>query len=274
MCPGSRQGLRYAPHARDLGRPDRGGNGVLHRRRALAPLMRKFVREQSLSLFFLAIFLVALSARRSPAGTSTTRRRRPTARARSRCFRYVTGSDFGNAVMENWQSEYLQFLLFMLATVWLLQRGSPESKPLHKAGRESARRAEDRPPRRQRLAAVGARRRHAHRALLELAADRDGDHLRRLMVRAIGDWLDRLQRRPGGSRGGDASAGGATLAPPRSGRARSRTGSPSSSRSAPSRSSPSTCASAGRPSRSRSATRTRPPGSRAEPSCGVRPTPA
>jgi hypothetical protein len=41
--------------------------------------------------------------------------------------------------MENWQSEYLQFMLFMLATVWFLQRGSPESKELDKAGRESER---------------------------------------------------------------------------------------------------------------------------------------
>jgi hypothetical protein len=39
--------------------------------------------------------------------------------------------------MENWQSEYLQFALFALATVWLLQRGSPESKELDKAGTES-----------------------------------------------------------------------------------------------------------------------------------------
>ena len=39
--------------------------------------------------------------------------------------------------MENWQSEYLQFTLFILLTVWLLQRGSPESKELDKAGRES-----------------------------------------------------------------------------------------------------------------------------------------
>jgi hypothetical protein len=36
--------------------------------------------------------------------------------------------------MENWQSEYLQFTQFMLATVWLLQRGSPESKQLDAAG--------------------------------------------------------------------------------------------------------------------------------------------
>jgi hypothetical protein len=51
--------------------------------------------------------------------------------------RYLTSSDFGQAAMENWQSEYLQFSLFIFGTVWLLQRGSPESKELDKAGRES-----------------------------------------------------------------------------------------------------------------------------------------
>jgi len=40
-------------------------------------------------------------------------------------------------VAENWQSEYLQFALYILATVHLVQRGSPESKPLGQAGRES-----------------------------------------------------------------------------------------------------------------------------------------
>ena len=51
--------------------------------------------------------------------------------------RYVVSSDYGSAVMENWQSEYLQFTLMILLTVWLLQKGSPESKPLDQAGRES-----------------------------------------------------------------------------------------------------------------------------------------
>jgi hypothetical protein len=51
--------------------------------------------------------------------------------------RYITSSDFWVDVLENWQSEYLQFTLFVVATVWLLQRGSPESKELDKAGRES-----------------------------------------------------------------------------------------------------------------------------------------
>jgi hypothetical protein len=51
--------------------------------------------------------------------------------------RYLTSSHFGQAVTENWQSEYLQFTLFIMATIWLLQRGSTESKELDKAGRES-----------------------------------------------------------------------------------------------------------------------------------------
>src|SRR5688500_14494340 len=48
--------------------------------------------------------------------------------------RYVTSSEFWVDVMENWQSEYLQFTLFIYLTVWLVQRGSPESKPLDDAG--------------------------------------------------------------------------------------------------------------------------------------------
>src|SRR3954454_25356608 len=52
-------------------------------------------------------------------------------------WRYVRSSDFGVDVLENWQSEYLQFSLFILGTVWLIQRGSPESKEPDKAGLES-----------------------------------------------------------------------------------------------------------------------------------------
>jgi hypothetical protein len=50
---------------------------------------------------------------------------------------YITTPDFWERTLQNWQSEYLQFTLFVLLTVWLLQRGSPESKELDKAGPES-----------------------------------------------------------------------------------------------------------------------------------------
>ncbi|HEY8305534.1 MAG TPA: DUF6766 family protein [Lapillicoccus sp.] len=49
---------------------------------------------------------------------------------------YVTSSQFAVDVAENWQSEYLQFFLYIVLTVWLVQRGSPESKPVEDAGGE------------------------------------------------------------------------------------------------------------------------------------------
>jgi hypothetical protein len=101
--------------------------------------MRKFLREQSLSIFFLLIFLAALVGQAIAGWHLHNEEAAAHGGEQISLLRYVTGSDFGNAVMENWQSEYLQFLLFMLATVWLLQRGSPESKPLDRAGREGAR---------------------------------------------------------------------------------------------------------------------------------------
>ncbi|MER7350588.1 DUF6766 family protein [Streptomyces aurantiacus] len=47
---------------------------------------------------------------------------------------YLLSTDFAVDVTENWQSEYLQFFLYIYATVWLLQRGSPESKEIGRAG--------------------------------------------------------------------------------------------------------------------------------------------
>jgi hypothetical protein len=99
--------------------------------------MRSWIRDNSLSLFFLVIFLAALVGQ-AIAGHALHNDDAIAHHSSTMSFwRYIVSSDFGNAVMENWQSEYLQFMLFMLATVWLLQRGSPESKELDKPGRES-----------------------------------------------------------------------------------------------------------------------------------------
>jgi hypothetical protein len=99
--------------------------------------VRKFLREQSLSIFFLVIFLAALVGQ-SIAGHNLYNEDQLTHGESAISYgSYLASSSFGQAVTENWQSEYLQFTLMMLATVWLLQRGSPESKELHRAGRES-----------------------------------------------------------------------------------------------------------------------------------------
>ena len=98
---------------------------------------RRFLRENSLSLFFLVIFLAALSGQAIAGHSLFNQEQLSHGEAPISLWRYLSSSSFGQAVMENWQSEYLQFALFALATVWLLQRGSPESKELDKAGRET-----------------------------------------------------------------------------------------------------------------------------------------
>jgi hypothetical protein len=100
--------------------------------------MRRFVRENSLSLFFGLIFLAALTGQAFAGHADYNAQQVADGLATVSLGRYLTSSSFAVDVAENWQSEYLQFLLYILATVWLLQRGSPESKSLDQAGTESA----------------------------------------------------------------------------------------------------------------------------------------
>jgi hypothetical protein len=99
--------------------------------------MRRWVRDNSLSLFFLVLFLAALVGQAIAGHILHNEDAMAHHDETMSLWRYIRSSDFGNAVMENWQSEYLQFLLFMLATVWLIQRGSPESKEPSETGQES-----------------------------------------------------------------------------------------------------------------------------------------
>jgi hypothetical protein len=99
--------------------------------------VKRFLHDNSLSLFFGALFLVSIGGQ-SVAGQRAFNAEQvahgdpPVSWAR-----YLVSSDFGQAVVENWQSEFLQFAVFIIAAVWLLQRGSNESKELDQAGPES-----------------------------------------------------------------------------------------------------------------------------------------
>jgi hypothetical protein len=96
--------------------------------------MRRALREQSLSLVFGGLFLAALAGQ-AYAGwhdynnleTWHAQMAGDTPETLS-LGRYITSSSFAQAVTENWQSEYLQFTLFILLTVWFIQKGSTESK--------------------------------------------------------------------------------------------------------------------------------------------------
>ena len=99
--------------------------------------MRRVLRDNGLGIFFGAIFLAALIGQALVGHADFNHLQHQHHDDPISLGRYVLSSDYGSDVLENWQSEYLQFTLFILATVWLLQRGSPESKELDKAGLES-----------------------------------------------------------------------------------------------------------------------------------------
>jgi hypothetical protein len=97
----------------------------------------RFLRFNSLSIVFLGLFFAALVGQAFAGHADFNEEQDRHGDPRISLVRYLVSSEFGGAVMENWQSEYLQFTLFVLLTVWLVQRGSPESKPLDSAGLES-----------------------------------------------------------------------------------------------------------------------------------------
>ncbi|UIX32385.1 DUF6766 family protein [Streptomyces sp. GQFP] len=96
--------------------------------------VREFVRDNGLGLFFLVTFVLALVGQAVAGHADFNNRMAVDGLQQVSLGTYVTTSDFAVDVSENWQSEYLQFFLYVGVTVWLLQRGSPESKEPDKAG--------------------------------------------------------------------------------------------------------------------------------------------
>ncbi|MBO0981242.1 DUF6766 family protein [Microbacterium sp. SD291] len=90
--------------------------------------MRRALRDNGLSVFFLALFLVALAGQSVAGFLRTNSELADHGRPQIGFGSFVTSSDFVVDVAENWQSEFLQFFLFIAATIWFVQRGSPESK--------------------------------------------------------------------------------------------------------------------------------------------------
>jgi len=97
----------------------------------------KTLRNHGLALFFLAIFVATLVGQAFTGQDAFNHAQLAHGSDAISIGRYVTSSEFWVDVLENWQSEYLQFTLYIVATVWLVQKGSPESKPLDQTGTES-----------------------------------------------------------------------------------------------------------------------------------------
>jgi hypothetical protein len=99
--------------------------------------MRKHLRHSSLGLVFGILFLLSLLGQALAGWRQFNADQVASSLAQISLPDYLASASFAADVAENWQSEFLQFLLYIVATVWLLQIGSPESKELDKPGLES-----------------------------------------------------------------------------------------------------------------------------------------
>ncbi|MGE5636858.1 MAG: DUF6766 family protein [Nocardioidaceae bacterium] len=98
---------------------------------------RRFLYDNGVSIAFGLLFIAALVGQAIAGWADFNNDQLRHHAADVTFWRYVTSSHFGAAVTENWQSEYLQFTLFIFITIWLIQRGSPESKEPRQEGLES-----------------------------------------------------------------------------------------------------------------------------------------
>ncbi|HEV2781189.1 MAG TPA: DUF6766 family protein [Actinophytocola sp.] len=99
--------------------------------------MKRFLRDNGLSLTFGLLFLLSLVGQAIAGHVDFNNRQLADGGATVTFWSYLTSSEYAVDVTENWQSEYLQFFVFVYATVWLIQRGSPESKMPKSVGPES-----------------------------------------------------------------------------------------------------------------------------------------
>jgi hypothetical protein len=96
--------------------------------------MARWLRDNGIASFFLGLCVVTIAGEALVAQHLFNNEQVAHHEATMGFWRYVVSSDFGARIMENWQSEFLQFATFIIANVWLVQRGSSESKKPGEAG--------------------------------------------------------------------------------------------------------------------------------------------
>ena len=87
--------------------------------------------ESSLSLAFLFLFLISFVGHGIGGAVEYNEEQRQHGDPEVSVIGYMTSSRFWFESLENWQSEFLAVAAIVVLSIFLRQRGSPESKPVH-----------------------------------------------------------------------------------------------------------------------------------------------
>lgn len=90
--------------------------------------MKKFLRNNSLSLVFLGLFFIALAGQIATGRNEHNEETVDLGGKPLSISEYVTSGHFLQSTFENWESEFLQMALFLIGSMFLYQKGSSESK--------------------------------------------------------------------------------------------------------------------------------------------------
>ena len=88
--------------------------------------MRRILRDQSLTLIMLGLFLAFLSAQALTGYRVYNADRVEMNEPEIAFSRYLRSGHFVEATFENWESEFLQMGAYVLLTAFLIQRGSAD----------------------------------------------------------------------------------------------------------------------------------------------------
>ena len=89
---------------------------------------RKFVRDNALSVACFSLFAAFLAAQSLTGWRASLADALGHGGASFGYWHYLTTAHFAEATFENWESEFLQMGAFVLLTIFLIQKGSSESK--------------------------------------------------------------------------------------------------------------------------------------------------
>ena len=98
--------------------------------------MKRFLKNNGLLLANLALFLAFLVGTAVSGWHHYNEEQMAHGQALETFWGYIASGSFGEAVFENWESEFLQMGMYVILTAYLFQRGSSESKPLGKPAKQ------------------------------------------------------------------------------------------------------------------------------------------
>jgi hypothetical protein len=90
--------------------------------------MKQFLRNNSLSLVFLVLFLISMIGQIITGLKEHNEEMRNEGGKEVTMGQYLSTGHFIQSTFENWESEFLQMGLFVVFTIFLYQKGSSESK--------------------------------------------------------------------------------------------------------------------------------------------------